>query len=146
MGKLKDWHYCARVDFEGQVPNKDYCKLCWCQIHTGINTIKRTKRLRDVGFKKKKKKKTCRREGRPHCSIPVLEESIQAGRELTFYVKQSDMEVCMKERCGIEFCHVEKMDPLTFIIVCWTLMETKPHVNTVSLPTVRVLFITGEHA
>ena len=40
----------------------------------------------------------------------------------------SDMEMVMKQRCGIEFLHVEKIAVIviTFISACRTVMETKP--------------------
>ena len=41
----------------------------------------------------------------------------------------SDMEMWMKQGGGIENLHVEKMAPLTFIDICWMLMQTKQWVS-----------------
>jgi len=55
----------------------------------------------------------------------------------------SDVEVQMKEKCGIVYLHAEKMAPLTFINACSMFRETK----TVGVSTVRqwgVRFRSGD--
>lgn len=47
------------------------------------------------------------------------------GREGQSDRMESDMEVCMKQRCELELLHVDRIAPLTFTDTSRTLMESK---------------------
>ena len=50
---------------------------------------------------------------------------ITHGRERQSDRMESDMEVCMKQRCELELLHVDRIAPLTFTDTSRNLMESK---------------------
>ena len=73
---------------------------------------------------------SCRGWTFPH-NIPlkfIALGQLAAERQSDWMV--SDTEMCMKQRCGTEFLHAEKIHPLTFINICWTFLGTKQQMWT----------------
>ena len=54
-------------------------------------------------------------EFEPSCQYPITFCCVrQKAAKWQFDKMMSDMEVCLKQRCGVEFLHVEKMEPIDF--------------------------------
>ena len=57
-------------------------------------------------------------------SLPIS-YLITHGREGQSDRMESDMEVCMKQRCEVQLLHVDRIAPLTFTDTSRNLMESK---------------------